>query len=93
MTSDLFRQEVGVVHPHFGCTVASQTVRDDSGLPNFVLPGDVSASKRYWERDIISPAVEVSPQGTINVSEATGFGYEVDRDYLRHVTVREETLT
>ena len=64
-----------------------------STLPNFVLPGDVSASKRYWERDIISPAVEVSPQGTINVSEATGFGYEVDRDYLRHVTVREETLT
>jgi o-succinylbenzoate synthase len=64
-----------------------------STLPNFVLPGDVSASKRYWERDIISPAIEVSPQGTITVSEAAGFGYEVDRDYLRHVTVREETLT
>jgi O-succinylbenzoate synthase len=63
-----------------------------STLPNFVLPGDVSASKRYWERDIISPAVEVSPQGTIKVSEAPGFGYEIDRDYLRHVTVREETL-
>jgi O-succinylbenzoate synthase len=64
-----------------------------STLPNFVLPGDVSASKRYWERDIISPAVEVSPRGTINVSEASGFGYEIDRDYLRHVTVREEALT
>jgi O-succinylbenzoate synthase len=64
-----------------------------STLPNFVLPGDVSASKRYWTRDIISPAVEVSARGTINVSEASGFGYEVDRDYLRHVTVREETLT
>ena len=38
-----------------------------STLPNFVLPGDVSASKRYWTRDIISPAVEVSPQGTIAV--------------------------
>ena len=64
-----------------------------STLPNFVLPGDVSASKRYWARDIISPPVDVSPQGTIGVSEASGFGYDIDRDYLRHVTVREETLT
>jgi len=63
-----------------------------STLPNFVLPGDVSASKRYWAHDIISPAVEVSPRGTIRVSEAPGFGYDVDRDYLRHVTVREESL-
>jgi|SRR5580704_4615244 O-succinylbenzoate synthase len=63
-----------------------------STLPNFVLPGDVSASKRYWERDVTSPPVEVSPRGTIKVSEASGFGYEVDRDYLRHVTVREETV-
>ena len=64
-----------------------------STLPNFVLPGDVSASQRYWERDIISPAVEVSPRGTISVSTAAGFGYDIDHDYLRHVTVREETLT
>jgi O-succinylbenzoate synthase len=64
-----------------------------STLSNFVLPGDVSASKRYWSRDIISPEVKVSPQGTIKVSEASGFGYEIDHDYLRHVTVREEILT
>jgi O-succinylbenzoate synthase len=63
-----------------------------STLPNFLLPGDVSASKRYWARDIISPEVEVSPQGTIAISDRPGFGYEIDRDYLRHVTVREETL-
>jgi O-succinylbenzoate synthase len=63
-----------------------------STLPNFVLPGDVSASKRYWTQDIISPAVEVSPRGTIAVSDQPGFGYELDRDYLRHVTVREESL-
>jgi O-succinylbenzoate synthase len=63
-----------------------------STLPNFVLPGDVSASKRYWTRDITSPPVEVSMTGTISVSEASGFGYEIDHDYLRHVTVREETL-
>ena len=64
-----------------------------STLPNFVLPGDVSASKRYWERDVTSPPIEVSQTGTISVSNAPGFGYEIDHDYLRHVTVREETLT
>jgi O-succinylbenzoate synthase len=63
-----------------------------STLPNFVLPGDVSASKRYWTRDVITPAVEVSPRGTIAVSDQAGFGYELDRDYLGHVTVREESL-
>ncbi len=61
-------------------------------LPDFILPGDVSASKRYWKRDIISPAVEVSPQGTIAVPTAPGFGYEVDRDFLKHITVREDIL-
>jgi O-succinylbenzoate synthase len=63
-----------------------------STLPNFVLPGDVSASKRYWKRDIISPEVEVSPQGTIRVPGAAGFGYEIDHDFLKHVTARQETL-
>jgi O-succinylbenzoate synthase len=64
-----------------------------STLPNFVLPGDVSASKRYWKRDIIVPPVEVSPQGTIRVSDLPGFGYEVDLDYLESLVVRRETLT
>jgi O-succinylbenzoate synthase len=59
-------------------------------LPNFVLPGDVSASKRYWARDIIVPPVETTPHGTIAVREAPGFGYELDSDYLRAITVREE---
>jgi len=63
-----------------------------STLPNFILPGDVSASKRYWKRDIISPAVEVSPRGTITVPSAPGFGYEIDHDLLRQITVREETI-
>ncbi|MGC8792575.1 MAG: o-succinylbenzoate synthase [Bryobacteraceae bacterium] len=63
-----------------------------STLPNFQLPGDVSASKRYWARDIIRPPVEVSPQGTITVSEAPGFGYELDLDFIRQITAREETI-
>jgi O-succinylbenzoate synthase len=64
-----------------------------STLPNFVLPGDVSASKRYWTRDIITPAVEVSAQGTITAPTGPGFGYEIDHDFLNSVTVREETVS
>lgn len=63
-----------------------------STLPNFILPGDVSASKRYWTRDIIAPPVETTPRGTIVVRDEPGFGYEIDHDYLRQITVREETI-
>lgn len=64
-----------------------------STLPNFTLPGDVSASKRYWKQDIIVPPVEVSARGTITISERDGFGYEIDHGLLDMVTVRSETLT
>jgi O-succinylbenzoate synthase len=63
-----------------------------STLPNFVLPGDVSASKRYWKRDIINPPVEVSASGTIGVPQGSGFGYEIDADYLDSLVVRREML-
>lgn len=63
-----------------------------STLPNFVLPGDVSASKRYWKRDIIKPEVEVSPRGTITVGDGIGFGYEIDHEFLKSVTAREEVI-
>jgi len=61
-------------------------------LENFVLPGDVSASKRYWARDIICPAVETTPRGTIEIRDEPGFGYALDLDYIRAITVREETV-
>lgn len=64
-----------------------------STLPNFTLPGDVSASKRYWSRDIVQPAVEVTPHGTIVVRDDPGFGYELDRDFLASITIRRETLS
>ncbi len=64
-----------------------------STLPNFTLPGDVSASRRYWKRDIIVPAVETTGRGTIAVRDEPGFGYDIDRDFLRSITVREETVT
>jgi o-succinylbenzoate synthase len=63
-----------------------------STLPNFTLPGDVSASKRYWARDIITPPVETTPRGTILVRDEPGFGYELDLDFIRQITVREETV-
>src|SRR5712675_1491727 len=58
-----------------------------STLPNFILPGDVSASKRYWTRDIITPAVETTPQGTILISDKPGLGYDIDLDFINSVTV------
>ncbi len=61
-------------------------------LPNFVLPGDVSASKRYWKRDIIQPPVETSVYGTIQRRDEPGFGYALDHDYIRGITVREESI-
>jgi O-succinylbenzoate synthase len=63
-----------------------------ASLPNFVLPGDVSASKRYWERDIIQPAVETTPRGTIEIRDEPGFGYALDRDFISSITVREESV-
>ena len=64
-----------------------------STLPNFRLPGDVSASKRYWKEDIIEPEVEVSPEGTIAVSDQPGTGYRVREGLIERLTVRKETIT
>ncbi|HTS35811.1 MAG TPA: o-succinylbenzoate synthase [Candidatus Solibacter sp.] len=63
-----------------------------SSLENFSLPGDVSASKRYWKEDIIDPEVEVSPQGMIAISDKPGTGYRVKTDLIEKLTVRKETL-
>jgi O-succinylbenzoate synthase len=63
-----------------------------SALPNFTLPGDVTASKRYWEEDIIDPEVEVSPQGTIRVPTGPGIGYEPRLERIERLTVRKERL-
>ena len=56
------------------------------------LPGDVSASKRYWKEDIIDPEVQVSPQGTIAISNQAGTGYGIKEDLIERLTVRKETL-
>lgn len=61
-----------------------------STLPNFTLPGDVSASARYWDEDIIDPEVEVTPQGTIRVPTTPGLGYKVKRELVEKLTVRKQ---
>ena len=63
-----------------------------STLENFRLPGDVSASKRYWKEDIVEPEVEVSAQGAIAISDAPGTGYRVREDLIEKLTVRKETF-
>ena len=63
-----------------------------STLEGFSLPGDVSASARYWEKDIIEPPVTVTPQGSINVPSSPGIGYEVDEEYIDALTTRSEEI-
>ncbi len=64
-----------------------------STLPNFSLPGDVAASRRYWEEDVIEPEVEVTAQGTIRVPTGLGVGYKPRLDRIEKLTARRETLT
>src|SRR5258708_9785909 len=63
-----------------------------STLPNCRLPGDVSASKRYWTEDIVEPELEVSDRGTIAVSDLPGRGYEIKKELVERLAVRKETI-
>ncbi len=63
-----------------------------STLPNFRLPGDVSASKRYWTEDVIEPEIKVSSHGTITASNEPGLGYEIKDGLIEKLTVRKVTL-
>jgi len=63
-----------------------------SSLENFLLPGDVSASKRYFHKDLIDPEVEVDPQGRIRLPEESGIGFQPNMKRIEQVTVRTEIL-
>jgi o-succinylbenzoate synthase len=63
-----------------------------SSLENFSLPGDVSASARYWKEDIVEPEITVSPEGEIAIPDSPGRGYEVRYDLIEQLTVRKETI-
>jgi o-succinylbenzoate synthase len=63
-----------------------------STLENFTLPGDVSASARYFANDIIEPEVTVSASGEIEIPDSPGRGYEVRTELIERLTVRKETI-
>jgi len=61
-------------------------------LPNFTIPGDVSASKRYWKRELLTEEIVATPNGTIRTNDRPGFGYDIDFPFLDSITVRQETI-
>jgi O-succinylbenzoate synthase len=63
-----------------------------STLENFSLPGDVSASKRYWKEDVVEPEVEVSREGMIAMKDEAGTGYRVREDLIEKLTVKKEVV-
>jgi o-succinylbenzoate synthase len=63
-----------------------------SSLPGFTLPGDVSASRRYWAEDIIDPEVTVSARGTIRVPQTPGLGFSPNLQRIEKATVRKESF-
>ena len=63
-----------------------------ASLPGFTLPGDISASSRYFARDVIIPPVTVSANGTVEVPQGPGLGFEVDLDYLSAHTENVERI-
>ena len=64
-----------------------------ASLPGFELPGDLSPSARYWERDIVRPEWTMSADGFVTVPRHTpGLGVEIDRDRIDDLTVRSEVL-
>jgi O-succinylbenzoate synthase len=61
-------------------------------LENFSLPGDVSASARYWAEDIVEPEITVNAQGEIAIPDTPGRGYAVRKDLIDRLTVRKESI-
>lgn len=63
-----------------------------ASLPGFSLPGDISASSRYFARDAIVPEVTVGADGTVEVPRGPGIGFEVDLDYIHDKTTNCERI-
>jgi O-succinylbenzoate synthase len=61
-------------------------------LPGFALPGDTSASARYFEEDLVDPPVVVLPQGTIAVPEGPGVGHQIVWRRVEQATTFTEVL-
>jgi o-succinylbenzoate synthase len=63
-----------------------------STLTNFTLPGDIAASRRYFDPDLIDPPIEVSADGTIAVPTAPGIGVTIREDRIDAATLRREIV-
>lgn len=63
-----------------------------ASLPNFRLPGDTSASRRYWERDVVVPEFELRRDGMVAVPTGVGIGVEVDEEFLRSIEVERKVF-
>jgi O-succinylbenzoate synthase len=60
-----------------------------STLPNFSLPGDVAASRRYFDPDLIEPPIEVAADGTIAVPTGPGLGVTIRQERVDHATLKK----
>lgn len=63
-----------------------------ASLPNFVLPADISASDRYYARDITNERFTLNPDSTIDVPAGAGLGVTIDKSALKHFSLGEITL-
>jgi O-succinylbenzoate synthase len=63
-----------------------------ASLPNFVLPGDISASDRYYSRDITNEVFTLNADSTITVPNGPGLGITIDEDALRGFTVHKTSF-
>ena len=65
-----------------------------ASLPNFLLPGDISPSSRYWEQDIVTPEWTMDKDGMVTVPlNRPGMGVTVDLNRIENVTVRSESIS
>ena len=64
-----------------------------ASLPGFSLPGDISATSRYYEYDIATAFFLNEEDSTITVPTGPGLGIELDMDRLKDVTLRQQSFT
>lgn len=62
-----------------------------TSLPNFTIPGDTATSSRYWEQDIVTPAVEFVKPGILAVPNGPGIGYEINWDVVKSLQVMQKS--
>lgn len=63
-----------------------------ASLPNFSLPGDIAASKRYYQPDLIDPPIDIASDGTIEVPRGPGIGVNIVMDRVEKATLRHVSL-